>query len=604
MIPEIPEQVLSPVIEKLVDTGFHAIRDFIGIDRRITLKSNAARMKRALADHRVIVESWASEIPSVSPGSSYPIDQAFVDLDLSFDHLRGKMRRSQALRTSELATVSDHCVILGEPGAGKTTTLKRICRDRLQARAAASKSTPLIVRLRELQSTGRLVDALLEILGVDAERHPERDPECETKPHEVQRRVESLVNGIVCRTLDSIHAFVLIDGLDEVHPEILKSVVQDLQTLVLGVKQAQVVITCRTSAFIYQLEGLQCLEICPLSEGQIRQFTIRYLGRESAPRFLDVLQAAPYHGSEIRPLLLGMLCVLFQRTGSIPNTPRSIYRALIDLLLTQWDQQRLVHRQSRYEDFVPNRKHEFLARLAYELTITTRAFEFSLDTLECAYRTICRDFGLPIREAREVIREIQSHTGLIVSAGYERYTFVHKSFQEFFCADYISRLPIIPDPGVLQFVPNECAIALALSGDASVYFDVVVVQARKMRSRYTFIPQFLDRVLAERPDFRANPLLGLAYFDLLSFVREELPSIEELVDEKLGKIAEHPNARAAIRSFLNLFQPRPSRRDGYWDVPIDLDLEEDEASVLGWRPPLHRIEKLPRVLTVPETLLR
>jgi len=58
-------------------------------------------------------------------------------------------------------------------------------------------------------------------------------------------------------------------------------------------------------------------------------------------------------------------------------------------------------------------------------------------------------YDLPKNQFSEILGEIETHTGIVVAAGFDRFEFALLSVQEYLCANYISRSPFpgarVPD---------------------------------------------------------------------------------------------------------------------------------------------------------------
>jgi len=176
----------------------------------------------------------------------------------------------------------------------------------------------------------------------------------------------------------------------------------------------------------------------------------------------------------MKPLLLSHLCAIYERIGSIPEIPKIVYRNSVMLLIEERDQQRMIRRYSRYAAFEPDRKFEFLCCLAYFLTTEVNATVFTRGELSVGYYNICGSFGLDKSSCNSVIVEIESHTGLFVQSGFDKFEFAHKSIQEFLTAEYIVKLPSFPDKARFNQLGAEMAIAVALSSNATLYLDEMV----------------------------------------------------------------------------------------------------------------------------------
>ena len=185
-------------------------------------------------------------------------------------------------------------------------------------------------------------------------------------------------------------------------------------------------------------------EIKPLNDEQIAIFADRWLGPEHGAIFVSQLNKSPFLDTAIRPLTLAHLCVIYDRIKRIPEQPKTIYRKIVRLLLEEWDEQRTVVRESAYANFDNDKKAEFLANLAYDLTSKLKTSTFDREGLITCYRDIHENFGLPASDATKVVDELETHTGLFLQSGRDRFEFSHKSLQEFLTAEFIVKLPSIP----------------------------------------------------------------------------------------------------------------------------------------------------------------
>jgi hypothetical protein len=224
----------------------------------------------------------------------------------------------------------------------------------------------------------------------------------------------------------------------------------------------------------------------------------------------------PYKDLADRPLFITLLLVIFKRDGELPSQPNEVYGRIVDLLLREWDAERGVTRKSMYSGFDKRKKALFLAEMAFHLTCEARLKRFESKDLIKIYETICDNFKLPKDEADEVIREIESHTGIIIASGYKHYEFSHLSLQEFLCADYIVKTPL--DHKLMDILtqhPDPAAVAIALSPTPSRWFTILILNAVLFKLDRIDIGALTSRLLIERPYFRPSKELGFALFALI-----------------------------------------------------------------------------------------
>ena len=330
----------------------------------------------------------------------------------------------------------------------------------------------------------------------------------------------------------------------------------------------------------------------------------RWIGdeRESASFISDMYQS-PFADTAIRPLTLAHLCAIYERIGKIPERPKTVYRKVVSLLLEEWDQQRSVRRYSRYGKFEADGKFEFLSHLAYFLTIDTGRTIFSKFDFLRAYKHICRNFGLEDSQSNLVVSEIESHTGLFLQSGYGQFEFAHKSLQEFLSAEYIVRLPSIPnDPAIVLRLGAELAIASSISSNPSQYLsDLVTGAILQHNFLSTFYEPFINRLLLEKPDFYQDDSVMLALFALTtkwisnnrSTTREGRERNMWIDDDEryaqLLQLVTSGNPRDTLLKYYDLFNPS--------DATAGVVQIKRKARIKGFKFPTHIL--VPRSLVVP-----
>jgi hypothetical protein len=507
MIEAIGEIALNKAVEAAIDS----VRSRWGATISGVTSIDVRDLKSTLKAHQAMVNRWASEISFRDLRKAKPLQTSFVDLDLSLgqfipssDGARGKL-----LKVSDITSLDEHLVILGSPGAGKTTSLKKIALNTFSS--LDTKRIVLFIRLRDHGDSDSLSDIILQTLGLIISVDRSVDGSLGKDGEKAVKRRFTL------KHLNQLHFRILLDGLDEIPPTLRARIIADLRHFIMHSEKSKFIVTCRSADFFYHFEKADVMTLLPLSETQIEDFTDRWLGRERAADFREKIKNNPYSGTEVRPLTLAHLCAIYERSGTVSDKPRTIYRKIVRLLLEEWDEQRSIQRTSRYANFATDRKEDFLQAIAYQITTAFNSLSFSHSELQLAYLKIHQSFDLPRSDAEKVVREIESHTGLIVQSDYEQFEFAHKSIQEFLTASYVLRLPSIPESFIYKS-PNEVALAVALSSQATHYFSSVVRRLRfdRMTNPTLFSRPFLHRLVVEKVDFTSGIDLGFAVIKLYS----------------------------------------------------------------------------------------
>ncbi len=512
---------LTGLASKALEAGLGIVAELQKEARATRVTIDTTRSRECLLSQMQSVETWANAVTLLSLLKGKRLRECFVELslDVGYTPFARSKPLGSTVRVADIVRSGGHAVILGGPGAGKTTSLQKIAQVAIANREAGQGGPPVLVRLRDLRDDESLVAHLLALLGIAV-----RAPQQSTSQLQASWERRALFTY-----LSAVSAVVLIDGLDEALKSTRRQVELDLRDLVLAPGAHRLFVTCRNAEYTTPIPTAEAYTILPLSRDQVAEFAQRWLGERSA-EFTEAIQRNPYSGTEVVPLTLAHLCAIFERDGELPPRPIEVYEQIVSLLIEEWDRQRQIIRQSRYSDFSWRKKERFLQAIAFALSMRGNRGSFTEADLGHAYREIASEFSLPLEDSLDVVREVESHTGLVQQSGHRRFDFVHLSIQEYLAAMYAHRRADAVQLLVPAY-PNELALVIAYSTSPDQYLERVVHDLRSGvggASAGTFLPPFLARLSVERPSWRESALLGW----LLLYLFDQLTRYHRGVDEQ------------------------------------------------------------------------
>ena len=277
-------------------------------------------IERSINDHMTEVVAWSGRMQSFGMSRGEETDTRTIPLQLREPRQFRSVRSDLQKNENDLIADPDHYLLLGNPGAGKTTTLKRIVRQMLLSEGEYENDTfqcPIVLRLREMSESSIYI-AIANIFGLPYEIRTIHDHSVRARSgHEVViagRKIENVIPEI----LNAMQVVVLVDGLDEIGADHKADTWRVLSKLTLRSVSYKVIVSCRTGDYLQNLEGFSVVELCPLTAAQIQTIAEQWVPESQS--FIAALERVPYKDLADRPLLLNQL-LLF------PSAPPQDFRS-------------------------------------------------------------------------------------------------------------------------------------------------------------------------------------------------------------------------------------------------------------------------------------
>jgi predicted NACHT family NTPase len=322
-------------------------------------------------------------------------------------------------------------MILGKPGAGKTTFLKYLAIQCIEGKFQAER-VPMFVTLKNFaEATNK--PGLLQYICEDAVNH------LSTQRSFVETHFISSIQDVIHHG----KALILLDGLDEVREENNSRILKEIRDFSDRFQNNQFVMTCRIAAREYTFEKFTEVEVADFDDKQINNFATNWFkGKAVTPEtFIKRLK----ENNRIKqlaasPLLLTLLCLAFEESGDFPANRSELYKKGLDALLKKWDAKRGIQREQIYKKLSVQRKEDLLSKIALT-TFENGDYFFKQKIAEQYITDYIRnlpdantDEEVLQLDSEEVLRSIEHHHGLVVARAKGIYSFSHLTFHEYFTA--------------------------------------------------------------------------------------------------------------------------------------------------------------------------
>ncbi len=315
---------------------------------------------------------------------------------------------------------ADHkrVIVAGTAGSGKSMFVKHAVQRCIQSN---SKKIPIYVELRNINHfSSSIMHYILEQL-------------LRTNMHSFD--LETLDYG-----LKSGLFTVFLDGLDEIDHDRRETYLLEIDFMARKYRELQILISTRPEETALSLEGFNVYHVKPLSK-VIASHLVEKLNydEEVREKFQQSLNDEIYdQHTEFasNPLLLTLLLLTFDHVGEIPGKMHIFFSQAFEILVMRHDRLKSLYRRKTYTNFD---LEELKKVYSVFCTLSYADNQISFTEEQCDHLL---QEALAFHKLEGNVEELKKD--LIYSFSMIRrdglfLTFVHRSFQEYFCAYFLSQ---------------------------------------------------------------------------------------------------------------------------------------------------------------------
>lgn len=349
-------------------------------------------------------EDWAEDYSELlSPLSR----RATLDTEEDFDEEEPTESDSEQeeIRTPILKVIKEQkrVIIIGEPGSGKTTTLKKILVDNCSLFHNDSQTLiPIFIPLSKVSGKDDLLDVLCKIAG----------------------------GHWIFDLLSQNKIIVLFDGLNEINSTERESVISKIKVFLINYPECAVVITSRIHTFI-NVFNLQVYELLRFSEKEITKFILahtEYQGLVEA-----VLSNRQLSDLASTPLILNMIITVWSASRTIPQQRGQLFEMFVNFIMNRETKKGITLIQQ-------DRKKLFLSYIAYNMRQEGILFA-KINQLTSYSKSFFHQHEGALYISQYLDELLQN--GILLQEhidGEAEFTFIHESYQEFFAALFLKKI--------------------------------------------------------------------------------------------------------------------------------------------------------------------
>ncbi len=328
-----------------------------------------------------------------------------------------------------LANQEQYLMVLGDPGIGKSTFLRKVGLEALKGNKGSYQHplTPVLLELKNFKENEINIQALIE--------------------EEFKICGFPNVEKNISNKLEKGELLILLDGLDEVPTANVNNVIEKIKDFVDRHHKNRFILSCRTAARTH-LQRFTDIEIVEFDDQQIQSFIEHWFSseldrkNETAKNCWELLQKEEYKSAKElahTPLLLTFLCLVYDKNQSFPTNRSRLYQDALRILLEKWSaEKRLPNRGLVYENLSIEQEEILLSEIAYQNFVADKLFLEKREIVKQIKDHLKQNLNAPQHlDGEKVLKTIEIEQGILVERARDIYSFSHLTLQEYLTAQYI-----------------------------------------------------------------------------------------------------------------------------------------------------------------------
>lgn len=336
----------------------------------------------------------------------------------------------------KVANEKSFLMVLGGPGAGKSTFLRKMGLEALKGEAGGyeHECIPVLIELKRFTSNKvNLEAAIVQEFKICGMPTPEET---------------------TAKLLERGKLLILLDGLDEVPTKNTDEAICQIQNFVDQHDSNRFIASCRIAAYRHNFRRFTDVAMAEFDQSQMQQFIQNWFHAEAdqkagtAQKCWELLQkpenaAAKELGHT--PLLLTLLCLVYDRSQNFPNNRSGLYRKALRILLEEWAAEKRIMREEIYQGLNTELEEILLSEIAYQGFVIDRLFFTQREIVSQIKAFLTNNLNAPKHlDGEAILHAIAIQQGILVERAEDVFSFSHLTFQEYLTAQYIEDHHQIP----------------------------------------------------------------------------------------------------------------------------------------------------------------
>ncbi|MBS4022374.1 MAG: NACHT domain-containing protein, partial [Dethiobacter sp.] len=325
------------------------------------------------------------------------------------------------ITAARLRSISNYVIVSGTGGLGKTMMMRHLLLNAIDNYDSLGL-LPIFIPLKEFsESTSNLLEYIHSVVN-------------QFNVNLTLAQLTSALTAGLC--------LLLFDGMDEVKSSVSMRFSQGLESLACSYPNNCFVLSSRPSRMFLGMNNFCEMELQPFSKMQAMKMIDNFAFSHGEEKIKENFRVRldndlwwSHQEFAENPLLLTIMLMTFEEYAEVPSKIHKFYEKAFDTLAKKHDDNKLLVREFK-SGLSKDEISELLAKICF-LSYKDENYEFTEDEFK-NYFEHCRKNMLKAVNADDFLQDLCGNLCILLLDG-GKYRFVHRSFQEYFCALNIRR---------------------------------------------------------------------------------------------------------------------------------------------------------------------
>ncbi|MBE9206633.1 NACHT domain-containing protein [Nostoc sp. LEGE 06077] len=329
----------------------------------------------------------------------------------------------------KVANEKQYLMVLGSPGAGKSTFLRKMGLEALKGKRGGFQHNciPVFIELKRFTYS-----------NVDIEKFITEEFSICGFPS---------ADKFTAKALEAGKLLILLDGLDEIPTKNLTEAINQIQNFVDKYDGNRFIASCRTAAHRNCFRRFSDVIMADFDDEQMQQFIANWFQSEvdkqakTGDKCWELLQKRENSAAKElahTPLLLTFLCLVYNRSQNFPEHRSVLYKKALRILLEEWAAEKRILRDEIYQGLHTELEEILLSEIAYVGFESDRLFFSQRDIVQQIKTFLASNLNAPQHlDGEAVLNAIAVQQGILVERAEDIFSFSHLTLQEYLTAQYI-----------------------------------------------------------------------------------------------------------------------------------------------------------------------